>query len=114
MVVCPRFAPTTIMTASSFSAHSLISLACNAPAVMGRIILAGLCGNYIQANRNSAHLDIAGVVEHAKALNPVNMRKSRESQKMPEELFIQANEVIVVFVDVAAENHPHDKITIFH
>lgn len=60
------------------------------------------------------YLGVAGVIEHAEAFNPVNMRKPRKAQEMRQELLIQANLVIIVFVNVAAKYHPHDKKAVFN
>src|ERR1700679_1255200 len=78
-----------------------------------RILSTSFCGNYIQADRNPTQLHVAGVIEHTEAFNPVNMRNPRETQEMPQELLIQANQMVVVLVDVAAEYHPHDKKAVF-
>src|ERR1700679_1920002 len=78
-----------------------------------RNLSTSFCGNNIQADRNPTQLRIAGVIEHTEALNPVDMRKPRETQEMPQELLIQANQMVVVLVDVAAEYHPHDEKAVF-
>ena len=63
--------------------------------------------NHVQADRNSLEFHTARIVEQAKLRNPTDTDKARSPKITGQELFIQPDEMVIVLVNVSAEDHSH-------
>ena len=63
--------------------------------------------NHVQADRIALENHTARIIEQAKFGYPTDTDKARSVEIAGQKLFIQPDEMIIVLVDVSAEDHSH-------
>src|SRR5580692_11419559 len=70
--------------------------------------LTWLAADHIEADRDAFEGHTAGIPEQSEIGNFARTYESRSAQRIRQNLHIQADEMIIMLVDVTAKDHAHD------